>query len=267
MKQYLSVFRIQFISSLQYRAAAAAGLFTNCLWGLMEIIAFSAFYKADPSSFPMDFSQTASYVWMQQAFSQLFFLTAWDHQFPALIESGGVAYQLTRPIDLYYHTYCQSVAKRLAAGMLRCWPILLVASLVPNPYRIVLPPDWLHLLLFLASMALSVSVVVAFSMLMYVSVFYTLSGRGMKLVIGQIAELLSGAIVPLPFFPASVQKVLELSPFGAMQNLPLRVYSGNLSVLESLQGIGLQLFWLAVLVAIGRVWMNRALRRVVVQGG
>lgn len=68
MKKYAAVFRIRFTNTLQYRAAAFAGMATQFAWGFMEILAFSAFYKADPAAFPMEFSQTVSYIWMQQAF-------------------------------------------------------------------------------------------------------------------------------------------------------------------------------------------------------
>ena len=44
-----------------------------------------------------------------------------------------------------------------------------------------------------------------------------------------VTELLQGAIIPLPFFPDAVRQILELLPFAAMQNVPLRVYSGDLS--------------------------------------
>jgi len=53
MKKYVSLFRIRFINTIQYRAAAFAGMATQFAWGFMEILAFSAFYKADPGVFPM----------------------------------------------------------------------------------------------------------------------------------------------------------------------------------------------------------------------
>ena len=53
-------------------AAALAGLATQFAWGFMELLAFSAFYRADPTAFPMSFEQTVSYIWLQQAFLALF---------------------------------------------------------------------------------------------------------------------------------------------------------------------------------------------------
>lgn len=267
MKKYLSVFRIRFIAALQYRTAAAAGLITQFAWAFMEILAFTAFYRANPAAFPMEFSQMVSYIWMQQAFAALFMLMFGDNALSSIIESGDIAYELVRPIDLYNRSFCQAASNRLARAMLRCWPILLVAFFIPNPYRLVLPTGLNNLLLFLLSATLAMSVVVAFSMLMDISVFYTMSSRGTRLVLGQIADFLAGAIIPLPFFPASIRNVVELLPFAAMQNMPLRIYSGNIAGMDALRGIALQLFWLVLLWFLGRFFIRCALKKVIVQGG
>jgi ABC-2 type transport system permease protein len=50
-------------------------------------------------------------------------------------------------------------------------------------------------------------------------------------------------------------------------DIPFRIYSGNLAGALAGQGIALQLFWTVVLVAVGRVSMERAMRRLEVQGG
>ena len=42
---------------VQYRTAAYAGILTQFMWGAMEILLFSAFYRSDPEAFPMGFSQ------------------------------------------------------------------------------------------------------------------------------------------------------------------------------------------------------------------
>ena len=87
------------------------------------------------------------------------------------------------------------------------------------------------------------------------------------MVAGMIGDFFAGSTVPLPFFPAPVRAVAELLPFAAMQNMPLRIYSGNIAGTDALRGILLQVFWLAALLLLGRLCMGRALKKVVVQGG
>jgi ABC-2 type transport system permease protein len=80
-------------------------------------------------------------------------------------------------------------------------------------------------------------------------------------------SFLTGAVVPFPFFPAPVRTVLEALPFAAMQNMPLRIYSGNIAGADALNGILFQVFWLVILIASGKILMRRALQKVIVQGG
>ena len=76
-----------------------------------------------------------------------------------------------------------------------------------------------------------------------------------------------GGIVPLPFFPEGFRQFAELLPFSCMENVPLRVYSGDLDGPEIARAILLQIFWVFALVLIGKVLEQKALKRVVVQGG
>ena len=87
------------------------------------------------------------------------------------------------------------------------------------------------------------------------------------MVFTSAADFLSGAVIPLPFLPAKIQYVIELLPFASMQNVPLRVYSGSMSMGEMEKAVFLQIFWLIFLVFLGQILFKIAERRVAVQGG
>ena len=267
MSMYIGVFRLRFIYALQYRAAALAGVSTQFAWGFMEIFAFDAFYKSNPAAFPMEFSHTVSYIWIQQAFLALFMLWFWEGDISDAIVGGQISYELVRPMDLYGRWFCQAVANRTARAALRCSPILLVAAFLPEPYGLKPPPGLTELMLFVVSGALALGVVVAFGMLMYISLFYTISSLGVRAIVSTLSDFLSGAIIPLPFFPPRVLAVVGLLPFASMQNMPLRIYSGDIAGADAYRGILLQFAWLAALIAVGRLTMRRALGKVVVHGG
>jgi ABC-2 type transport system permease protein len=260
-------FRIRFINSLQYRAAAWAGVVTQFAWGFMTMLSFAAFYRENPDTFPMTFAQTVTYLWLQQGLLAIFYVWFWDGDIASSIESGSIAYELVRPVDLYNRWACQVSANRLASVLLRCTPLFVVAFIIPYPYRMMLPVNLTQGVLFFLSSALAFGVVVAISMLIYISLFYTISPLGVRIIVATLAEFLSGAIIPLPFFPEPVRVVAELLPFGSLQNVPLRIYTGDLTGAEMLRAVALQLFWLAVLWGAGRIAMRRALKKVIVQGG
>jgi len=267
MQKYVSFFRLRFLYGLQYRAAALAGIVTQFAWGALEILMFTAFYEADPSAFPMKFQELSSYIWMQQAFLALYMTWLLENEIFQAIQKGDIAYELCRPVNLYTMWFVRSTANRLSKAILRCFPILFIGILLPKPYGFTLPKDIATFFLFLITLLLALLVVVAFCMLIYVSAFYTVSAAGIRLLAVALVEFFSGAVIPLPFFPDSIRWIFELLPFGSMQNVPLRVYSGNLQGASLLRAIVLQVFWCIVLTYSGKVLMNKALKRVVVQGG
>jgi ABC-2 type transport system permease protein len=267
MKMYLALFRIRFINSLQYRAVTLGAIITRFAWGFIEVLAYITLYRTGSMEFPMDLSQTVSYIWMQQTLIVLFSVVFSDEEIYSAIGNGSIAYELVRPIDLYSRWFCQSAANRVAFTILNCIPALLVALVMPEPYRMSLPFSLGQFLLFLVSTVLAQCVIVSFAMLMYISLFYIISQRGVKIMVTALTTFLSGGIVPLPFFPAPVFEVVQLLPFAAMQNMPLRIYSGNIIGIEAFKGIALQVFWLATLVLIGQCSMRSTLKKVIVQGG
>ena len=80
-------------------------------------------------------------------------------------------------------------------------------------------------------------------------------------------EFLSGGIIPLPFFPQGFLKIAELMPFAYMQNVPFRIYCGDLAGTDILPAVLKQIFWLIALTLAGLLVWKRAEKRIVVQGG
>jgi viologen exporter family transport system permease protein len=267
MKKYISFFRMRFLNGFQYRIAALAGIATQFVWGAMEILLFRAFYHASPNDFPMKFQALSSYIWLQQAFLALFMTWFWESELFEAIKNGNIAYELLRPTDIYTMWFVRGMANRLTKAILRCVPILLLAFCLPKPYKMLLPSDMKTFLWFLLSMSLGFLVVVAFGMLIYAITFYTTNPMGIRMVSQSLAEFLAGGVIPLPFLPDSVQKVVELLPFAAMQNAPFRIYSGDISGMNLYQTVLLQVLWFGALVAVGRLIMHKALHSLTIQGG
>ena len=130
-----------------------------------------------------------------------------------------------------------------------------------------LPESLLAGMLFLPSLTVGFFLTVAFSMLIYISTFYTISSTGIRILSSSIVEFFSGALIPIAFFPETLQKVMYVLPFASMQNTPFLIYTGYLSIPEALEAMGIQLAWLVILVLTGMALTKHALGRVVIQGG
>ena len=261
MRPYLAVLSARFRMLLQYRAAAVAGLATQIFWGLIRMMIFIAFFD-NAINPPMNLGQVITYVWLGQAFLLLMILGP-DSELQRMINSGNIAYELLRPVDLYGLIFTRTLAGRVAPMCLRAGPILLLATL----------PGWLHwpTLWSLAAFAISIIGAIllcsAVGALMTVSMFWTISGAGVVRIISGAAYFLSGLVVPLPLFPESLQRVLYALPFRGLADIPFRLFTGNLLPSDLWRVLAQQLGWTVALVLFGRWLLGRALRRVVVQGG
>ena len=163
--------------------------------------------------------------------------------------------------------YTKNMAIRVSRTLLRCVPILFVAALLPKPYGIIMPSDFSIFILFIISMFLAFLVTVSFCMIIYAITFFTLSSTGIRLVMALTAEFFAGAVIPLPFFPEKLFKAMSLLPWASMQNVPFRIYSGNINGNDAIFAILLQIFWFVVLTIFGKFLLNKGLKKVVVQGG
>jgi len=267
MKAYVSVAKLRFINGLQYRSAAYAGMATQVFFGLIFIMVYVAFYTHSSGEFPISLKEVVVYIWLQQIFLALIMLWFRDPDIFQLITSGNIAYELCRPCEIYSFWFAKLLSQRLSAALLRSLPIIMVALLLPEPYRLSLPPSWISMLLFIVTLILGLFVVVAISMLIYISVFWTLSPTGSLLMMSVTGEFFAGMVIPIPLMPDWLQQVAMVLPFRWTMDFPFRVYSGHIPQEEALLGIIVQLLWLLLLIGVGRWTMKKALRQVVVQGG
>ena len=270
IRPYGAVLRARFQLLLQYRSAALAGFVTQCWWGTVKIMVLAAFFRSAATT-PMTLAQAVSYVWLAQSFLMLLPWTA-DAEIGRMVKTGDVAYERLRPLDSYLYWYARAVARRTATPFLRAVPMVLLAGVV---LPVVGLPEWglappaggEAALLFGISMILVVALSSAFTTIMNTLTVAMLSDRGANLVAGPIITALSGSLVPLPLFPDWLQPALRLQPFAGLMDIPFRIYGGHIVGSAAVIGLAVQLFWIVVVVALGRLLMARVMSRVQVQGG
>ena len=274
LRPYLAIVAARFRAVLQYRAAALAGLFTQSFFGAVRIMIFEAFYAASATagaSAPMQLGQAVGYVWLGQATLTMF---PWndDPELRETIRSGGVAYELCRPLDLYSLWYARAVALRTAPVLLRLVPMFVFAMLVlpavgMASWRLAPPPSLAAGLAWLASIAGAVALSCAVTTLMSVTQLWNVGAQGGAVLISGLATLLGGLVIPLPLFPNWAQPIVYALPFAGVMDLPSRLFTGNLGPEMAPLVLAHQLGWTLILVAVGRFLLSRSLRRIVVQGG
>lgn len=267
MKAYITYFKLKFISGLQYRQAAYAGIVTQFFFGFVYIMVYIAFYKSGGKNIPMTLSQMVTYIWLGQGFLALINQYARDHELFKLVRDGGISYELTRPKNLYFMWYFKVLGQRLASVTLRVFPLLIITFILPSPYNFSLPSSFSIFIVFFISLFIGTLLITGLVVLYPIITLHTMNEKGIVNMIITISDILSGLIVPIPFFPLFLQKISKILPFQYISDLPFRIYVGNISIENGIYGIIIQLFWLIVIVLLGQVLLTKSMKKIIVQGG
>lgn len=268
---YRAVLGARFRMELQYRAAAIAGFGTQCWWGVIKIMVFAAFYASAPGDHPLTLEQAITYTWLGQGLLALLPWTG-DTEVQQMVRTGNIAYERLRPVDVYAYWYFRAMALRVAPTILRMTPMIILAAVILplaglDDWALKPPSGWEAAALFAASIASTVLLASAVTVLINTAMLWTVSGYGLNNLAMPLVAIFSGMIVPLPLFPDWMQPFLNAQPFRGLVDVPYRIYFADLTGMDALWGIAHQLGWTVALVLFGHWLMARGMKRMVVQGG
>lgn len=273
-RPYIAAFASRFLQMLQYRTAALAGFATQCWWGGIKVMVFAAFYGGTAvagASVSMSLAQAITYTWLAQG---MLVLMPWmgDPEVGQAVRTGAVAYDRLRPVDAYALWFARS-AGWIAARLLPRVALMAAFAAVALPLAGL--GDWAWQapasvaagVAFLLSAGLALLLSTAMVMLLNVATTAALNERGINAVATPVVIVLSGNLLPLALLPDAWQAALLIQPLAGLMDIPARLYFGQLSGWHAAGGLGLQCFWIAVLVTLGRFAMGRTMRNLQVQGG
>lgn len=90
---------------------------------------------------------------------------------------------------------------------------------------------------------------------------------GLSQIMQAIVQLVSGALIPIVFFPAWSQKIFDFLPFKSMIYTPSMIYLGKMSLTEILTSVGMQVFWILVLALCAKLVWNKMIKNLTILGG
>lgn len=263
MKSYLAFLRGSFMVGLVYRAGFIFTILGNLVYIGVAYFLWRSIFHNMTTIHGLTFNETFIYVALGSAIFILLKTYA-DWYISYEIREGMIAVYLTKPVDYEFYSLFSSLGGMLTNLGAISLPTILVLILVFKVSFTFGP----GLVLFPFSLLMAFLISFFFDYMVGILAFYTESIWGLSITKEVIISVLSGALIPLQYFPQAIQKVLLVLPFQAIYYSPLMMITQPNQGWETLLSmLSVQVMWAVILFMFTRVLYNQAVKVLRVSGG
>ena len=247
-----------------YRAAAVAGALTNTVFGAIKAsITLGALASAGGHIAGYDSRSAMTYVWLTQALIAPVNLFYWN-EIGERVRSGDIAIDLARPVNTQIAYLFTDLGRAAFEILPRGLPPLLIGAVTTGIHIPNNPVVWGVGLL---SILLGICVSYACRFLINLTSFWLLETRGVQTLYLVASNIFCGLLIPVHWFPPSLQTLAHATPFPSILQTPVDVLSGRYTGGAVAAALLTQTLWFIGMMFAGHVLMRRGRRVLVVQGG
>jgi ABC-2 type transport system permease protein len=263
VRLYWEVARRGYRRYATYRAATVAGVLTNSTFGLIRAYVLIAVFRQRGTIGSFDATDAVTFTFVTQGL--LMPMGAFGRrEIAERVRTGDIVSDLYRPMDFQAYWLAHDMGRGAFQLLARGIPPVVLGALVFHLRLPHTPTTWLAF-----AFTLIVGLLVSFSVQFIVGLtgFWLIDDRGPNQLATTVQFFFSGMLLPIVLFPHWLGAIARGSPFGYMVELPVEVLLGKHRGAHVLPVLAGGLLWAAVLLALGRLVLAAATRKVVVQGG
>lgn len=264
-KKYFAFTRAGILDSMQWRASIFITFLGNIIYLIIIYNLWRAIYDSSPEETVngMTFTDTMMYLVLAMSiFNMLNMWVVWEMS--SSVQSGSIILQLIRPVEYRTDLLFSVLGACLMNFFMVFIPTFLIVSIITNGAI----PIGFNILLFIPALLLGLLINYFIDFFVGTICLYTESTWGINMAKEVVVMLMSGAVIPLAFFPDGLRNVAEYLPFQAIYNIPLQILiNNNLSFFEIAMMLGVQIFWLAVMFIVSGLFWKKSIKVITVNGG
>jgi ABC-2 type transport system permease protein len=180
------------------------------------------------------------------------------------IRTGAMAMDLIKPIRYLYMSFSECVGQSVFHWFSRSLPLLVFSVFL---FDVALPADPARYSYLLVSGAFGYLILFEINFLIGLLAFWFIENFAFQLMKFSLITLFSGAILPVDFFPLSLQGFISWIPFKYIYYVPTAIFTGHMTGPEAIDSIFRQFVWIVVLYLFAEWTWKRATAKLVIQGG
>lgn len=265
LKKYISLTRAGIIESLQFRLATVVMIIGNLLYLIVVYFLWKAIFASAGTDVVngMTFSDTLIYLVLATAlFNFMEMYTVWE--IGRNIQSGKIVLDLLKPMEYRRYLFWSYSGTFVTQFFSTFLPTFIIVAIVTHGAITF----GINMIFFVISVVMAVAINYSIDFLVGTICLYTESIWGINIMKQVIVLLLSGATIPIAFFPEPLKTIVYYMPFQSIYNAPLTLLlDGNPKPETVLITLGTQLIWCVVMMVVSKVFWKVSLRQITVNGG
>ncbi len=265
LKKYLTLTKAGIMEALQFRLGTFVMALGNLLYLIVVYYLWKAIYASSGSDTVngMTFFDTLIYLVLATAlFNFMEMYTVWD--MGRSIQSGKIVLELLKPMQYHSYLFWSFSGRFVTNFFLTFLPTFIVVAFVTHGAI----PIGINLLFFVISVIMAIALNYSIDFIVGTICIYTESIWGINIMKQVIVLLLSGATIPLAFFPEPLRTITHYLPFQSIYNAPLSILlNGSPRPGELAVTLGTQFLWCIGMMVLSKLFWKVSLRQITVNGG
>ena len=172
------------------------------------------------------------------------------------IVQGSMVSTLMNPVSLFSWMSYNTLGMNLFGIIVEIIPATIIGLVVG-----LQAPTISNLAFFIIAVAIAAALYHLFAYLTGLAAFWLKRIRGIRRSRRIIIAFLSGSLLPLTFFPDSIQQVFSYLPFSAMRFSPVQIYLGKYTLEQTLVSLGIGALWVLLIYQLTRYIWKRAFKK------
>ena len=266
LAKYRHVFLVGVQSNIVYRWNFGLRSLFSLFHLVVVFILWGAAFSNTPLIGGFGLNQTLTYFIV--LFILEFFIGAFseDYQISEEIRNGLINQFLLKPVNYFGYRFSVFVGARLVSGMMAIIALALVYPLVGPSLQF--PHEAWRFALAGPARALSALIQFSIAYCFGMLTFWFLEIQGFVILSMAIETVLGGQVFPLDLMPHRIYAIAQYLPFCYQAYFPAAIITGRISdPMLVVRGLGIQLFWVAVLLGVNAFLWARGLKRHTAVGG
>lgn len=270
-RKYYPFVKGSWLSFLAYRAHIYMWMLGDVVSAVLMIMLWTAIYQAQPDAgnamiHGFTLGGMIQYVLVAKITTGMIGYTETFWNLSDDIRSGAVAMTLMKPISYRLKNVSTTIGGFFATLVMMTLPLMAILYGILAYMQLPLP-SWSAFLMFLLTSFLGLIIMDTLDFLFGLSAIFTGALFGLGQIKMIVFQFLSGALIPLTFFPGWLNGIISFLPYKTMVSTPISILLGQIDSSGYMAVIGLQLFWIVVLNGLTKFLFDRLIKHVVVAGG